>query len=230
MASADSVAANIFRVRQQIAHYCERYQRLMTEVGLLAVSKGQPAHKIVAAYHAGQHAFGENYLQEALAKIAALQDLPLEWHYLGAIQTNKTKKIAASFAWVHTVDKLSSAARLHRQRPPHLPPLNICLQVNISADPAKAGCPASDVGALAQQCQAFDRLRLRGLMTVPSAQESLLAQRHELRKMQDLWQKLREEQPGFDTLSMGMSADLEAAIAEGSTMLRIGTKIFGARN
>ena len=224
-----NILQNITTLKQQILDLEIRYHRPPDSVSLLAVSKGQPAEHIRIAVHAGQTTFGENYLQEALAKITALKNLELEWHYLGATQSNKTRHLAEHFAWVHTVCDLKTAERLNQQRPEHLPPLNICLQVNISADKNKAGADENAILPLAVACAKLPRLNLRGLMTVPAEKNIFAEQRAELHKMAGLFQKLLENQVKIDTLSMGMSADLEAAIAEGSTMIRIGTKIFGSR-
>jgi pyridoxal phosphate enzyme (YggS family) len=224
-----TIATNLAQLNLQIAELTARYQRPPNCVQLLAVSKNQTSAAIEAAYSAGQRAFGENYLQEALTKISALKEYAIEWHFIGAIQSNKTKKLAEHFAWIHTVDNLSVAERLNKQRPDELPPLNICLQVNISHDPNKSGCAPENILALAQACQNFTRLNLRGLMTIPQQNNSFTSQRAEFHKMFELFQKLSIDGLNIDTLSMGMSDDLEAAIAEGSTMLRIGTKIFGIR-
>ncbi|MES2217449.1 MAG: YggS family pyridoxal phosphate-dependent enzyme [Pseudomonadota bacterium] len=224
-----TIATNLGELQQQIAELTAKYHRPPHCVQLLAVSKNQTSDAIATAYAAGQRAFGENYLQEALTKISELKKFKIEWHFIGAIQSNKTKKLAEHFAWIHTVDNLSIAERLNKQRPENLPPLNICLQVNISRDPNKAGCDPENILALAQACQKFSRLNLRGLMTIPLQNNSFTAQRAEFHKMFELFQKLAKNGLEIDTLSMGMSDDLEAAIAEGSTMLRIGTKIFGVR-
>jgi pyridoxal phosphate enzyme (YggS family) len=224
-----TIAANLKQLHQQIIELTARYQRPADSVRLLAVSKNQTASIIAAAYAAGQHAFGENYLQEALSKMPALADHAIEWHYIGAIQRNKTKKIAQHFGWVHTVDNVDVAERLHKQRPENLPPLNICLQVNISNDLNKSGVPIENIFELAKVCQGLTRLRLRGIMTIPQQKNIFTEQRAEFHKLFELFQNLSKKGYKMDTLSMGMSDDLEAAIAEGSTMIRIGTKIFGQR-
>jgi pyridoxal phosphate enzyme (YggS family) len=181
------------------------------------------------AYAAGIVEFGENYLQEALEKQADLTDLPLSWHFIGPIQSNKTRAIAEHFAWVHSVDRLKIAQRLSEQRPAGLPPLNICIQVNVSGEASKSGCTAVDLPALAQAISALPNLRLRGLMAIPEPAATFEAQRAPHRALHALFERLRAEGLALDTLSMGMSADLEAAVAEGATMVRVGTAIFGAR-
>jgi hypothetical protein len=199
-------------------------------VRLLAVSKTFPAAAVRAAYSAGQTAFGENYLQEALDKIAALADLPLEWHFIGPIQSNKTRPIAEHFHWVHSVDRLKVAERLSAQRPPHLPPLNICLQVNVSGEVSKSGASPEDAPLLAQELSQLPRLRLRGLMAIPAPADDPSAQRAPFRQLHGLLDALNARGLQLDTLSMGMSHDFPAAIMEGATMVRIGTAIFGARD
>jgi len=184
------------------------------------------------AHAAGQRAFGENYLQEALDKIAALKDRApdIEWHFIGPIQSNKTRPIAENFAWVHSVDRLKIAQRLSEQRPAALAPLNICIQVNVSGEASKSGCAPQDLPALAHAVAALPGLRLRGLMAIPEPASSEAEQRRPLRQLRELAEQLRAEGLALDTLSMGMSADLAAAIAEGATMVRIGTAIFGERH
>ena len=203
-----------------------------SEIALLAVSKTVSPDIVLEAYQAGQRAFGENYLQEALDKIAALKDRTpgLEWHFIGPIQSNKTRPIAENFSWVHSVDRLKIAQRLSEQRPAGLPPLNICLQVNVSGEASKSGCTPQDVPELAQAVAALPRLALRGLMTIPEPASTEAAQRQPLRALRLLAEQLRDQGHALDTLSMGMSADLAAAIAEGATMVRIGTAIFGERH
>ncbi|MBA3581225.1 MAG: YggS family pyridoxal phosphate-dependent enzyme [Gammaproteobacteria bacterium] len=214
---------------------CERqYGRPANSVQLLAVSKTQPPTELRNAFAAGQRAFGENYLQEALEKCMALSDLPLEWHFIGHIQSNKTSVIAQHFHWVHSVDRLKIAERLSAQRPAQLAPLNICLQVDLDAEPQKGGVAPTELRALACAVNALPNLRLRGLMALPTPREDFAAQRQSLARLQNLFRALAEElntktQNHFDTLSMGMSDDWPAAVAEGATMIRIGTALFGAR-
>jgi pyridoxal phosphate enzyme (YggS family) len=196
---------------------------------LLAVSKGQPLEKIVALYKQGQRAFGENYLQEALEKMMALADREIEWHFIGTIQSNKTRKIAENFSWVQTVADSNIAKRLNEQRPAYLPPLNICIEVNICSERSKSGIAPKDVLTLAQYCMSLPKLKLRGLMCIPEQCDDMHKQRDAFHTMSLLYQSLREQGLPLDTLSMGMSDDMEAAISEGTTMVRIGTALFGGR-
>jgi len=198
-------------------------------VELLAVSKTWPAENLRAVAELGQRQFGENYLQEALEKIDALSDLNLEWHFIGPIQSNKTRDIAAKFDWVQSVDRLKIARRLHEQRPADLPPLNICIQVNIDDEATKSGISADQCLTLAAELAQLDRLRLRGLMVIPAKQTEETAQRDSFRRAHELFNTLQQQFESVDTLSMGMTGDLEAAIAEGSTLVRIGTALFGQR-
>jgi pyridoxal phosphate enzyme (YggS family) len=219
-------------VHQRIAQACLAAHRDPAGVSLLAVSKLQPAQAVRQAQQAGQRAFGENYVQEALDKMAALADLraALEWHLIGPLQSNKTRSVAESFDWVHSVDRLKIAQRLSEQRPPGLPPLNICLQVNISGEASKSGLAPEELPDVARAAAALPRLRLRGLMAIPEPAQGLEAQRAPLRALRLLQQQLQAQGLDLDTLSMGMSDDLEAAVAEGSTMVRVGTAVFGARS
>jgi hypothetical protein len=204
--------------------------RAPESVKLLAVSKTWPAEKLRLVAEEGQQRFGENYLQEALEKIDALADLDLEWHFIGPIQSNKTRDIAACFDWAQSVDRLKIARRLNEQRPEDLTPLNVCIQVNIDEENSKSGVAASDVLPLAEAISQLDRLRLRGLMVIPSRQEREEAQRDSFRRANAVFESLQQRFDHIDTLSMGMSADLHAAVAEGSTMVRIGTALFGQRD
>lgn len=198
---------------------------------LLAVSKTKPAAALREAYAAGLRDFGENYLQEALGKQQELADLPLSWHFIGPIQSNKTRAIAEHFAWVHSVDRLKIAQRLSEQRPAELPPLNICIQVNVSGEASKSGCTPADLPDLARAISALPRLQLRGLMAIPEPTEDRAAQEAAFAAVQALNNQLRDNlNLPLDTLSMGMSHDLEAAIAQGATWVRIGTALFGARD
>jgi pyridoxal phosphate enzyme (YggS family) len=209
----------------------QRFQRPAGSVALLAVGKTQPAMAIAAMAAAGQTCFGENYLQEALTKMDELagQGLDLEWHFIGPVQTNKTRGIAERFAWVHTVDRLRIAERLSAQRPARLPPLNVCLQVNIDREPTKHGLDETEVITVAPAVAALPRLRLRGLMAVPAPAATFDEQRRPLARLRELQERLNVAGLALDTLSMGMSDDLEAAIAEGATLVRIGTALFGPR-
>lgn len=199
-------------------------------VRLLAVSKTWPAATLRELAQAGQQDFGENYLQEALSKIADLADLALTWHFIGPIQSNKTRDIAAHFDWVHSVDRFKIAKRLSEQRADNLPPLNICLQVNIDAEDSKAGVTADALLNLATEVTKLPQLQLRGLMVIPQATDNVAAQHDAFQRSFKLYQTLQSRFEHIDTLSMGMSADLTAAIAEGSTMVRIGSALFGQRH
>ncbi len=201
--------------------------RAAGSVGLIAVSKSHPASAIREAYGLGQRDFGENYLQEALSKQEQLQDLAIAWHFIGPIQSKKTRPLASHFAWVHSVDRLKIAQRLSEQRPEELPPLNICIQVNVSGEASKSGIAISELRELAEAVVELPRLRLRGLMAIPAPDTDTANQRLAFRRLREALTSL--DLPGLDTLSMGMSDDLEAAVAEGATLVRIGTAIFGAR-
>lgn len=226
------IAQHLHEIKHQIARYEKKYHREAGSVALLAASKKQPIEKIQAAYAAGQFAFGENYLQEALEKIQTAQQLRLEnieWHFIGPIQSNKTKKIAEHFAWAHSVASEKIAKRLNDQRPIHLTPLNICIEVNIDAEPTKSGILPRQVEELALYCRTLPHLYLRGLMTIPAPQATFDAQYQTFHQLFLLLQDLNQQGFMLDTLSMGMSNDFEAAIAAGSTMVRMGTAIFGPR-
>ena len=226
-----SIEAKLQQVQERIALACAAAQRPVQSVTLLAVSKTFGAEAVREAWAAGQRAFGENYVQEALAKIAALASLrpAIEWHLIGPLQSNKTREVAAAFDWVHSVDRLKVAERLSAQRPAELAPLQVCLQVNVSGEASKSGVTPAELPALAHAVAALPNLRLRGLMSIPEPAADVAAQRAPHRALRELFDALRSEGLALDTLSMGMSADLEAAIAEGSTMVRVGTAIFGAR-
>lgn len=237
------VQAGLRQVNERISTAAQAVSRDQAAITLLAVSKTFGAEAVLAAARAGQRAFGENYVQEAVAKITALRALAgageaaaagLTWHFIGPIQSNKTRQIAEHFDWVHSVDRLKLAQRLSEQRPPTLPSLNLLLQVNISGEASKSGVPPEDVPALARSVMSLPRIRLRGLMTIPEPETDPERQRAPLACMRALFDQLRRDlgptaAADLDTLSMGMSADLEAAIAEGSTLVRVGTAIFGAR-
>lgn len=225
-----NIADNICTVRAQIARAAKVTGRNPQGIQLLAVSKTRQADELRQAFAAGQHAFGENYLQEGLDKIEALADLAIEWHFIGPIQSNKTRPIAEHFQWVHSVDRAKIARRLSEQRPPDMAPLNVCLQVNISAEESKSGCMPDDVLALARDVAQLPRLKLRGLMAIPAASQDPQHQQRAFAAMRTLLQQLQTEFPQLDTLSMGMSGDMDAAIAEGASIVRIGTAIFGTRN
>jgi len=205
-------------------------QRDPGSITLMAVSKTKPPQDIILAYQAGARHFGENYLQEAQHKIAALNALPITWHFIGPIQSNKTRPIAELFDWVHSVDRLKVAQRLSDQRPHELNPLQICLQVNVSNEPTKSGVALHEAEALALAIDALPNIVLRGLMAIPEPSDEFEAQQSAFLKVRDLFEQIQCHIPHIDTLSMGMSQDLEAAIAEGATIVRIGTDIFGARD
>ncbi|MEE8058807.1 MAG: YggS family pyridoxal phosphate-dependent enzyme [Pseudomonadales bacterium] len=232
---SQSVEFNIAKVQQRIRDAEEKYQRSHHSVQLIAVSKTHPAALIRQAAAAGITEIGENYVQEALKKQAELVDLPLHWHFIGPIQSNKTRLIAEHFAWVHSVDRLNIAQRLSKQRPSHLPALNICLQINISDEDSKSGIRLEQLDELAEQVILLPNLCLRGLMAIPKASDSESEQRAAFALLTAAAATLQHKHSridtysGLDTLSMGMSGDMEAAIAEGATMVRIGTDIFGPR-
>jgi hypothetical protein len=223
------IADNLARVRERIAAAEARYGRPGGSVALLAVSKVQGAERVVAAHAAGQTAFGESYVQEALDKQAALAELALEWHFIGRIQTNKTRDIAAHFDWVHGLCELKHARRLGAQRPTAAGPLPVCIQVNLSGEASKAGVAPEAVGELIDACRAIDGIAVQGLMTLPAPADTLAEQRRPFAALRALRDRLATAELPLATLSMGMTADLEAAVAEGATMVRIGTAIFGPR-
>ncbi|MGO2449167.1 YggS family pyridoxal phosphate-dependent enzyme [Pseudomonas taetrolens] len=222
-----TIAGNIALVEARIRAAALAVQRDVTSVHLLAVSKTKPANALREAYASGIRDFGENYLQEARAKQVELADLPLSWHFIGPIQSNKTRDIAEHFEWVHSVDRLKIAQRLSEQRPAELAPLNICIQVNVSGEASKSGCTPADLPALAAAISALPRLKLRGLMAIPEPTEDRAEQDRAFATVRHLQESLNL---GLDTLSMGMSHDLESAIAQGATWVRIGTALFGARD
>jgi hypothetical protein len=225
----DDIAGRLQAVRARLRAAEARFGRAPGSVALVAVSKTRPPADVRAAFAAGQRVFGENYVSEALEKMGALADLAVEWHFIGPVQSNKTRPIAERFAWVHSVDREKIARRLSDQRPAGLPPLDICLEVNVSGEATKAGVLPSEAASLARQVADLPRLRLRGLMTVPAPEDAFDLQRAGFRRLRELWNELRASGLALDTLSMGMTADLEAAVAEGSTLVRVGTAIFGPR-
>lgn len=225
-----TITENVARVRSRIAAAAQASQRQPEHIGLLAVSKTHPASAIEQAFQAGLRNLGENYLQEALEKQAELSHLPLTWHFLGNIQSNKTRAVAENFDWVHAVDRLKTAQRLSAQRPAGREPLNICLQVNISGEASKSGCTPAELPGLAQSVAQLEHVRLRGLMVIPQPSDDPVEQAAAFRQTRQLLEQTNTLlHTPMDTLSMGMSADLEAAIAEGATWVRIGTAIFGQR-
>lgn len=229
-----SITSNLHDVRHAVKAATERAGRDPSSVSVLAVSKTFGPEAVIEAAGGGQISFGENYLQEALDKQQAIQtlrpELALEWHFIGPIQSNKTRPIAEHFAWAHAVDREKIARRLSEQRPPDLPPLNICLQVNVSGEASKSGVSPGDLPRLAQAVATLPNLRLRGLMAIPESAEDFESQRKPFALMCSLQQQLAATGIMTDTLSMGMSADMVAAIAEGATIVRIGTAIFGKRD
>lgn len=225
----DSLCERLKRINTEICEASTKYQRQANHVDLLAVSKKHTIAEIRSVHSLGQKAFGENYVGEAEEKIAATRDLDICWHFIGPIQSNKTRRIAAVFDWVHTIDRLKIAQRLNDQRPEKLPALNICIQVNIDREATKSGVEPESLEALAEAVEQLPHLRLRGLMAIPRPQSDFQAQRSSFAKLRVLAESLREKGFTLDTLSMGMSADFEAAIAEGSTIVRLGTSIFGPR-
>ena len=219
----------LLTVGASIKKYALRHKRKPADIQLLAVSKRQPTEMIEEAFHLGQKSFGENYVQELLEKSEQLSHLDIEWHFIGPLQSNKTKKIAEFVDWVHTIDRLKIATRLSEQRPENLPPLNICIQVNVSNEESKSGVKMDEVEALAQEIVKLPRLKLKGLMTIPAPETNFYEQCLVLAKLTRLKRELNDNGFNLDTLSMGMSNDMEAAIKEGATIIRIGTAIFGSR-
>jgi len=232
--SADEGARNLSsrleETRTRIASAAMRYGRAPDSVRLVAVSKGQPAEAIRLVAECGQRDFGENYVQEALPKLAALADLDVRWHFIGQLQANKTRTVAEQFQWVHTLDRERIATRLNEQRPAHAPPLNVCIQVRLGDEPGKGGIDRAELLPLATRIAQMSRLKLRGLMCIPPPGESFDEQRAFFAALASCQRELVERGFALDTLSMGMSADLEPAIAEGATCVRVGTAIFGARS
>jgi len=225
------IAQRLDALMAQIRQFERRHQREPGCTKLLAVSKTKPAAMVLDAYDAGQKAFGENQLQDALVKMddASLRGLDLDWHFIGPLQANKSRTVAERFAWIHSLDRLRVATRLSGQRPAHLPALNVCIQVNLSGESSKSGLVEDQVEAFAAQIAELPRLRLRGLMTIPAPCADFERQRLPFRRLRELLGELRAQGHAVDTLSMGMSADIEAAVAEGATWVRVGTAIFGAR-
>jgi pyridoxal phosphate enzyme (YggS family) len=225
-----TIAVNLQAVHDRIARAALAAGRSASDIRLIAVSKTFPAEMIAAAHAEDQGAFGENYVQEALAKITRLSHLPLEWHFIGPIQSNKTRAIAEHFHWVHSIDRGKIAVRLNDARPAELPPLKVCIQINVSGEDSKSGAIPGTELALAQAVSALPRLKLCGLMTIPEPTMDAALQRRRFARLRKLMDEIKATGMALDTLSMGMSDDLEAAIAEGATMVRIGTAIFGQRH
>ena len=227
MSDGAPIAANLAAVNQRIQKAAQIYGR--EPPSLLAVSKGQPDSAIRRAFAAGQIEFAESYLQEALAKMALLKDLPIVWHFIGPIQSNKTAQIAQHFDWVHSVDRVKIAERLASARPENISPLNVCVQVNVSGEASKSGVGPDELPAITEAVSTLPGLCLRGLMSIPEATPNVDSQRAAFRAVADMFNLLRSQGHDLDTLSMGMSGDLESAIAEGATIVRVGTAIFGPR-
>ena len=224
-----SIAQNIQTVENDIAAFERLHDRIADSVTLIAASKTQSSERIIQAYQAGIRHFGENYLQEALEKKSQLIDEDIVWHFIGPIQSRKARDIAQHFDWVHSVDRLTVAEKLSRHRPSEMAALQVCIQVNISNDPNKSGVSVDEIQSLAEQIQQLPGLELRGLMTLPKAEPMLAQQRTAFKQLTDQFKALQSSFPRIDTLSMGMTRDMEAAIAEGATFVRVGTAIFGAR-
>lgn len=224
-----SISANLQAVRMRIAEATSAAGRAPDEVLLLAVSKGWPSSCVREAAACGQRAFGENYLQEGVNKMAELSDLDLEWHFIGPLQSNKTQGVAESFAWAHGIDREKIAGRLSAQRPADMPPLQVCIQVNVSGEESKSGVGPGELPALARVVASLPGIRLRGLMAIPAPTQDVSLAHRQFAKLRDLLLNLNKQGMGLDTLSMGMSDDLEVAIAEGATLVRVGTAIFGER-
>ena len=230
MAKNTNISSNLSQISKRISQIERTFQRPAGSVQLLAVSKRKPADMIRAAAACGQISFGENYADEGASKAEELSDLKLEWHYIGHVQSNKTRLISATYDWVQSIDREKIAQRLSTQRPSELPPLNVCLQVNIDGEESKSGCAPDELVTLASHVSSMERLTLRGIMAIPAPQTDVNAQRKVFRRLHTLYQQIRSNHPTVDTLSMGMTADMEAAISEGATMVRIGTAIFGQRD
>jgi pyridoxal phosphate enzyme (YggS family) len=225
-----TISANLQAVLARIKAAALKTGRNPEEISLLAVSKTWPASDVRDAAAAGQKAFGENYVQEGIEKAAELRSLDLVWHFIGPLQSNKTRLVAETFDWVHSIDRLKIAERLSEQRPDALPPLQVCLQINVSGEETKSGIPLTEVATLARQVTQLPRLKLRGLMAIPAPADDFAQQRQAFRRLREAFEQLKKDGLPLDTLSMGMSHDLEAAIAEGATLVRVGTAIFGERS
>ena len=225
-----TISANLQAVITRIEAAARQFGRNPDGISLLAVSKTWAASDVREAALAGQQSFGENYVQEGIDKARSLESLGLEWHFIGPLQSNKTRPVAETFDWVHAVDRLKIAERLSEQRPENLPALQVCIQVNVSGEQTKSGVSLDEAAALAHRVAALPRIRLRGLMAIPEPVEDFAEQRIAFRRLREAFEQLNKEGLSLDTLSMGMSHDLEAAIAEGATMVRVGTAIFGERN
>jgi len=225
-----AITSNLQAVQTRITDAAIAAGRQPEAVRLLAVSKTKPPSDIQAAVAAGQFAFGENYVQEGIDKVLALDDKKIEWHFIGPLQSNKTRLVAEHFAWVHSIERLKVAERLSAQRPASLPPLQVCIQINVSGESSKSGCAPEEALELCQAVARLPNLQLRGLMAIPEPSDDPEAQRRPFRQVREIYENLRAAGLPLDTLSMGMTHDLEAAVAEGATIVRIGTAIFGERS
>ena len=225
-----TIPANLQAVLARISNAARKYGRNPADISLLAVSKTWPASAVREAASAGQQSFGENYVQEGVEKVAELAAQKLQWHFIGPLQSNKSRLVAENFDWVHSIDRLKIAQRLSEQRPDALQPLQVCLQINVSEEASKSGIALAEVTMLAKQVALLPRLQLRGLMAIPAPLEDFALQRRAFRQVFEAYEQLKNVGLPLDTLSMGMSHDLEAAIAEGATLVRVGTAIFGERN
>lgn len=220
---------NIVKLQERVRSSSQNCQFGNSDILVLAASKTRPPATLRMAFENGLHHFGENYLQEAVEKIHTLQDLPIVWHFIGPIQSNKTRAIAEHFDWVHSIERAKIARRLSEQRPRGAAPLQVCIQVNVSHQDSKSGVSLEEVPSLARDIRALPNLQLRGLMAIPAPARDAQEQRSEFKAMRNALEQLQQEHPGADTLSMGMSNDLELAIAEGATIIRVGTALFGPR-
>jgi len=220
---------NLKKIKIQCSAFEKKYQRVLNSVTLLAVSKTKPVSSVLEAIEHGQYDFGENYLSDALDKIQSLQEFPCHWHFIGNIQSNKTRSIAEHFSWVHTLDREKIAQRLSQQRPSNLPPINCCIQINLDNESTKAGIAPEELMQFIEKIRYLENLLVRGIMVIPKSKDSFNDQRHSFRRAKKLLETAQKQFPQFDTLSMGMSGDIEAAIAEGATIVRVGTAIFGKR-
>lgn len=225
-----AIVSNLQAVKTRIAEAAKAAGRLPESIELLAVSKTWPLDCVLAAAEAGQRTFGENYVQEGVDKAIATVNRDLTWHFIGPLQSNKTRLVAEHFAWVHSIERLKVAQRLSAQRPTTLPPLQVCVQINVSGEASKSGCAPDEALALCQAIARLPGLQLRGLMAIPEASDDRAAQRAPCRQLRQIYENIQAAGLPLDTLSMGMSHDLEAAVAEGATIVRIGTAIFGERN
>jgi len=224
------IANNIRKIRSNISAAEKQYHREENSVCLIAVSKTRKIEEIISAINENQRHFGENYCQEAIEKIKTIREPEIVWHFIGPVQSNKTNQIARYFSWVHTVDRIKIARRLDEMRPKNMPPLNVCIQVNTSGEITKSGIPIEQIEGFIDEIKDYKHIRIRGLMSLPEIKSNTDEQRTSFRSLKKIFNQLRKNKPEFDTLSIGTTQDMEAAIAEGATFVRIGTAIFGSRN